>query len=462
MMIARWLCVVVCCCLLVVVNTEENDPNQSFGTVEDLFLHAWSSIPEEEKEEVFVKLLEQKSFTRFTSAQDIHPPAPLLKSAGGAVFSSKLDTGGMSCTGRYDYKMVDVSRFGDVQSFPYLDGCTTFSDLLSLVKERFGDEELSLFWNRDASPVFLHDLVRPPVNATYKQFYIVTKAMRSPTVDYQHEERFFYPAIEPGETVTITLNDRDGIEHTVNITTLSRKPKIFFIDPFLTEEECDVIIHHIDHLPSDSNLQWEESTVGVDHGSRSAGGSYRVSSTLWLGDIHNNANEITRRAASRAQALMKSPSELMEPLQVVRYPQGGHYYFHTDSFQPNLAKGNPFVSGGGNRLATLLIYVSQPEGGGHTAFPLAEGSKIGQAGIKDAKAGCDPERSFVVPPKKGAAVLFYDLDEAKHMEGLYDPLSQHAGCDTVGEEKEKIIMNQWFRNKRVEVDGKWHMYDSSW
>ena len=42
------------------------------------------------------------------------------------MFSSKLDTGGMSCVGRTDYKMVKVGRFSDIQEFPYIDGCTTF------------------------------------------------------------------------------------------------------------------------------------------------------------------------------------------------------------------------------------------------------------------------------------------------------------------------------------------------
>ena len=31
----------------------------------------------------------------------------------------------------------------------------------------------------------------------------------------------------------------------------------------------------------------------------------------------------------RTQALLRSPPELMEPFQVVRYPSRGHYYFHT-------------------------------------------------------------------------------------------------------------------------------------
>ena len=76
------------------------------------------------------------------------------------------------------------------------------------------------------------------------------------------------------------------------------------------------------------------------------------------------------------------------------------------------------------------------------------------------------------------------------MEGVTDLRSLHAGCDTQvfhslkrseGERgterqseaihfnhllqqgtKEKIIVNQWYKNKRVHFDGKWVLYDKNW
>ena len=125
---------------------------------------------------------------------------------------------------------------------------------------------------------------------------------------------------------------------------------------------------------------------------------------------------------------------------------------------------NPYYRQGGNRYATLLIYVKAPsEGlfslffsfsfiflspflppsrppshlpspGGHTAFPLAEDKRFSYDKTKSLETnpleGCNRDISFHVGVKKGAAVLFYDLMEEEHMKGVIDPLSEHAGCDT--------------------------------
>ena len=65
-----------------------------------------------------------------------------------------------------------------------------------------------------------------------------------------------------------------------------------------------------------------------------------------------------------------------------------------------------------------------------------------------------------VVPQKGKAILFYSLEEDGHMDGVIDPLSLHASCPTLIHEK--WLANQWFRNKRVKVNGKWHLYDNNW
>ena len=75
-----------------------------------------------------------------------------------------------------------------------------------------------------------------------------------------------------------------------------------------------------------------------------------------------------------------------------------------------------------------------PPPGGHTAFPLAKDPNNNFNKSLSLESypteGCDPELSFHVGVKKGAAVLFYDCLEEEHMRGLVDPLSEHAGCDT--------------------------------
>jgi hypothetical protein len=39
--------------------------------------------------------------------------------------------------------------------------------------------------------------------------------------------------------------------------------------------------------------------------------------------------------------------------------------------------------------------------------------------------------------------------------------SLHASCPTQ-EQTQKWVSNQWFRNKRVRIDGKDHLYDNVW
>jgi len=453
-----WLVAVVGVCVCV-----SPEGKNTFGTPEELFTHSWQSVPRNLRKSVFDKLNSDPTFQAMSDTScgpSTQTPTTPLVEHKGAVYSQKLNTGGMNCANA-EMSSIDVARFGVVKSFPYIVGCTTYRDLLASVQDAFKEPKLELLWTREGNPIFLDDSVHPLPKANYKQFLIATKTLRSPHYDYTEEERFFYPTIEVGETVPVRLPDLTGEIRQLNLTTLSIHPKIFLIENFISEEENEAILHHIFNLPASSKLQWTKSTVGVDHGSAADGGSYRVSSTLWLGDMHDNSDFTTKKVHSRGQALLKHPVELMEPFQVVRYPPTGHYYFHTDSFDlSDRRSGNPYVSGGGNRYATLILYLSASSAGGYTAFPLAGDTDITNPHV-DPKVGCDPNKAFVVTPKKGAAVLFYDVLEDKHMEGYPDIRSTHAGCDTEGA-GEKIIMNQWFRNKRVKVNGKWHMYDNNW
>lgn len=72
----------------------------------------------------------------------------------------------------------------------------------------------------------------------------------------------------------------------------------------------------------------------------------------------------------------------------------------------------------GNRLATLLMVLQAPGGGGETIFTIA--------GLK-------------LQPKAGDAILFWNLHSAGHG----DMQSMHAGCPPTG--ATKWIANKWFR-----------------
>jgi prolyl 4-hydroxylase len=105
-------------------------------------------------------------------------------------------------------------------------------------------------------------------------------------------------------------------------------------------------------------------------------------------------------------------------MQVLRYGIGQFYKRHTDS----LENDSP-------RIATLLIYLADPEEGGETAFP--EGSAWSHPGLADV---FDPELSecakghVAFKPRRGDGLLFWSI----HPDGkTEDPASLHEGCPVV-------------------------------
>ena len=80
---------------------------------------------------------------------------------------------------------------------------------------------------------------------------------------------------------------------------------------------------------------------------------------------------------------------------------------------------------GGQRLATVLMYLTTPEEGGETVFPNADRKVTGDEWSECAKAG------MAVKAVRGDAVMFFSLTT----EGKEDPTSLHGSCATTKGEK---------------------------
>ena len=67
-------------------------------------------------------------------------------------------------------------------------------------------------------------------------------------------------------------------------------------------------------------------------------------------------------------------------LQVLRYRQGGEYRPHYDYFDPQEPGTASLLLRGGQRVATLIMYLHQPAAGGATVFPQADVSVVPRRG----------------------------------------------------------------------------------
>ncbi len=99
------------------------------------------------------------------------------------------------------------------------------------------------------------------------------------------------------------------------------------------------------------------------------------------------------RIERRIAALLRWPADHGEGLQILRYRPGAQYRPHHDYFDPAQPGTATVLERGGQRVATLVMYLNAPERGGATTFP--------DVGLE-------------VAPVKGCAVFFsYDRPQSR-------------------------------------------------
>lgn len=128
--------------------------------------------------------------------------------------------------------------------------------------------------------------------------------------------------------------------------------------------------------------------------------------------------------AQRIAALTGFALRGMEPASVLHYLPGQEFRAHYDFLDPAIASYAAEIARTGQRVATLLIYLSDDFEGGETAFP---------------------ECQFRFKGRKGDALFFYNVTP----DGKPDRSSLHAGL--APSRGEKWLFSQWIRNKLFPV-----------
>ncbi|WOL00028.1 putative prolyl 4-hydroxylase 3 isoform X1 [Canna indica] len=204
---------------------------------------------------------------------------------------------------------------------------------------------------------------------------------------------------------------------------ISWEPRAFVYHNFLSKEECEYLIELAKpHMQKSAVV---DSTTGKSKDSR-----VRTSTGMFL---QRGQDEIIRAIEKRIAYYTFIPVEHGEGLQVLHYEVGQKYEPHFDYFLDEYNTRN-----GGQRMATLLMYLSDVEEGGETIFPNAN-SNSSLLPWYNELSECG-KKGVGLKPKMGDALLFWSMKP----DATLDPLSLHGGCPV-------IMGNKWSSTKWMHV-----------
>ena len=147
--------------------------------------------------------------------------------------------------------------------------------------------------------------------------------------------------------------------HAVRVLTTMKHPRVVVFGGLLTDAECIGLM-----ALAEPRLARSETVDNTTGGSEV--NAARTSDGMFF---ERGEHALIRTLESRIAELLCWPLENGEGLQILRYRPGAEYRPHHDYFDP-VHSGTPrILERGGQRVGTLVIYLSTPDGGGATTFP---------------------------------------------------------------------------------------------
>jgi prolyl 4-hydroxylase len=196
----------------------------------------------------------------------------------------------------------------------------------------------------------------------------------------------------------------------VKVLLSMKSPRVVLLGDVLSDEECNALVEY-------GRARLEPSPVISENDEKVRLHEHRSSRGAML---QRGESELVARIEARIAALTAWPVERGEGLQVLQYEKGNEYRPHFDWFDPSLPGPRKHLERGGQRVATMIMYLSDVEQGGGTSFP---------------------EIGLQVQPKKGCAVFFGNTDA----NGMPDRRTLHAGEPV--ESGTKVIATKWLRER---------------
>lgn len=208
------------------------------------------------------------------------------------------------------------------------------------------------------------------------------------------------------------------------VVQLSWHPRAFLYNGFLSDEECE-------HLISLAQRKQIKSAVNdTDTGNN----------TLSSGAILSRGqDEVISKIEERISAWTFLPKENGENMQILHYGINENHAPYYDYYYEKSSMAN-----GGNRVATVLMYLSTVAHGGETVFPDSE---LKDTQAKDETWSDCAGTGNAVKPVKGNALLLFNL----HPNATMDESSHHGSCVVL--EGEKWSATKWIRMRAFNTKG---------
>ncbi len=153
----------------------------------------------------------------------------------------------------------------------------------------------------------------------------------------------------------------DAGDREVRVLASMLLPRVVVLGGLLSNEECDAFIALAQPKLSRSTTVDPDSGGDLVHADRTSRGM----------SFTRGENSLCARIEARIARLLDWPLENGEGLQVLNYGPGAQYKPHYDYFDPALSGSNATLLRGGQRVASVVIYLNTPERGGATVFPEA-------------------------------------------------------------------------------------------
>lgn len=202
------------------------------------------------------------------------------------------------------------------------------------------------------------------------------------------------------------------------------RAKIWYIDNFVTEDECRILEEHGKPLLRKATVAGGGGSSIVSESRKAQQAAYefssnRVKDPLW--SLYNRVLEIAGHHAG-----LKLYPEGQEPFTTIQYGINDEYKPHCDGS----CDGYEYKEGG--RVSTAVLYCHTPAKGGSTVFNKAD---------------------IFIKPKLGTVIFFSYKGKDGYMDSGF---TEHSGCPV--KEGEKWITTLWMR-EGVSDALPWHAFD---